>query len=141
MEAQFGDCRPFCSTVLCGAIIILIASAAAAQTGQDTAAEQKQSGVAVEFAEAASVLKGRAGSPECVWVGRRAVNLLWRQDPYRGYLDLYDRFGCPQHHIEIAFRCMIRQGGIGPKVADNVGQLVHACWIDPNRHARLLPPG
>ncbi len=122
-------------------MLVVIASAAAAQAQQDTAAEQSRSGVAAEFAEAASKLDGRAGSPECVWVGRRAVNLLWRHDPYPRYLDLYDRFGCPQHHIEIAFRCMTRQGGIYPKAPDNVGQLVHACWIDPNQHARLLPPG
>ena len=33
-----------------------------------------------EFAEAARLLPGPAGQPECVWLGRRVVNLLWRDD-------------------------------------------------------------
>src|SRR5262245_20519918 len=33
-----------------------------------------------EFAEAARVLGGPAARPECVWVGKRVVSLLWRDD-------------------------------------------------------------
>jgi len=50
-----------------------------------------------EFAEAAALLTGPAANPECVWLGRRVVNLLWRDDLDTAFrhLDLYDRFGCP----------------------------------------------
>src|SRR6476660_8511963 len=30
-----------------------------------------------EFAEAAQVINGPAGNPECVWLGRRVVRLMW----------------------------------------------------------------
>ncbi|HYP10273.1 MAG TPA: beta-1-3, beta-1-6-glucan biosynthesis protein, partial [Xanthobacteraceae bacterium] len=50
-----------------------------------------------EFAEAQHALNGPAGNPECVWLGRRVVSLLWRDDLDTAFrhLDLYDRFGCP----------------------------------------------
>ncbi|MGL1617790.1 hypothetical protein ACSTHL_23270, partial [Vibrio parahaemolyticus] len=48
-----------------------------------------------EFAEAAQVINGPAGNPECVWLGRRVVRLMWRDDLDTAFrhLDLYDRFG------------------------------------------------
>src|ERR1700681_710796 len=54
-----------------------------------------------EFAEAQHAINGPAGNPECVWLGRRVVNLLWRDDLDTAFrhLDLYDRFGCPSGHI------------------------------------------
>ena len=50
-----------------------------------------------EFAEAAQAINGPAGNPECVWLGRRVVVLMWRDDLDTAFrhLDLYDRFGCP----------------------------------------------
>jgi hypothetical protein len=59
---------------------------------------------AEQFAEAQRLLKGAAGNPECVWLGRRVVNLLWRDDMDTAFrhLDLYDRFGCPGAHIQAA---------------------------------------
>ncbi len=33
-----------------------------------------------EIAEATKTLVGPAGNPECVWLGRRVVSLLWRDD-------------------------------------------------------------
>src|SRR6476619_7950030 len=49
-----------------------------------------------EIAEATRLLTGPAGNPECVWLGRRVVSLLWRDDLDTAFrhLDLYDRFGC-----------------------------------------------
>ena len=43
------------------------------------------------------LVNGPAGNPECVWLGRRVVGLLWRDDMDTAFrhLDLYDRFGCP----------------------------------------------
>jgi hypothetical protein len=106
---------------------------AAAQN--DAAKEEKKK--IDEFAEAARVLSGAAGNPECVWLGRRVVNLLWRDDLDTAFrhLDLYDRFGCPAGHIQTTFRCVVRQGNIDPKAPESLSSRVHACWINPN-----LPP-
>jgi hypothetical protein len=88
-----------------------------------------------EFTEAAQAINGPAGNPECVWLGRRVVRLMWRDDLDTAFrhLDLYDRFGCPGGHIQAAFRCLTRFGGqIDPKVAETLDSRVHACWINPN---------
>src|SRR5262245_41198724 len=73
-----------------------------------------------EIAEATRTLTGPAGNPECVWLGRRVVNLLWRDDLDTAFrhLDLYDRFGCPSAHIQATFRCLVRQGNIDPKAQE-----------------------
>ena len=91
---------------------------------------QKQSN---EIAEAARVLTGAAGNPECVWLGRRVVGLLWRDDLDTAFrhMDLYDRFGCPSAHIQAAFRCLIRQGPIDAKAQETLNSRVFACWLDP----------
>jgi hypothetical protein len=101
----------------------------------DAAKEEKKK--IDEFAEAARVLSGPAGNPECVWLGRRVVNLLWRDDLDTAFrhLDLYDRFGCPAGHIQATFRCVVRQGNIDPKAPESLSSRVHACWINPN-----MPP-
>ena len=86
-----------------------------------------------EIAEATRVLTGPAGNPECVWLGRRVVNLLWRDDLDTAFrhLDLYDRFGCPSAHIQATFRCLVRQGNIDPKAQETLSGRVHACWLNP----------
>jgi len=87
-----------------------------------------------EFVEAAQALNGPAGNPECVWLGRRVVRLMWLDDLDTAFrhLDLYDRFGCPGGHVQATFRCLTRFGGqIDPKVADTLNSRVHACWINP----------
>jgi hypothetical protein len=87
-----------------------------------------------EFVEAAQVINGPAGNPECVWLGRRVVSLMWRDDLDTAFrhLDLYDRFGCPGGHVQAAFRCLTRFGGqIDPKIAETLSSRVHACWINP----------
>jgi hypothetical protein len=88
-----------------------------------------------EFAEAAQVINGPAGNPECVWLGRRVVRLMWRDDLDTAFrhLDLYDRFGCPGGHVQAAFRCLTRFGAqIDDKVQKSLDDRVHACWINPN---------
>lgn len=92
-----------------------------------------------EFAEAQRVLNGPAGNPECVWLGRRVVSLLWRDDLDTAFrhLDLYDRFGCPGGHIQATFRCLVLHASTidpkaaDPKAADSLNGRVHACWINP----------
>jgi hypothetical protein len=102
-----------------------------AQSGDPKADEKRKID---EFAEAARVLGGPAANPECVWLGRRVVNLLWRDDLDTAFrhLDLYDRFGCPSGHIQATFRCLVRLGSLDPKAAETLQARVHACWINPN---------
>jgi hypothetical protein len=118
---------------------------AAAQSGPDQRAQEPQKPPSAadagkdgqkkidEFAEAARLLGGPAANPECVWLGRRVVNLLWRDDLDTAFrhLDLYDRFGCPGGHIQATFRCVVRQGSIDPKAPESLNARVHACWINP----------
>lgn len=88
-----------------------------------------------EFAEAAQAINGPAGNPECVWLGRRVVRLMWRDDLDTAFrhLDLYDRFGCPGGHVQAAFRCLTRFGAqIDDKVPRSLDDRVHACWINPS---------
>src|SRR6476620_5628821 len=87
-----------------------------------------------EFAEAERLLGGPAANPECLWLGRRVVSLLWRDDLDTAFrhLDLYDRFGCPAGHIQTTFRCVVRQGEIDSKATDTLHTRVHACWINPD---------
>jgi hypothetical protein len=106
-------------------------------SGQDAAKEPQKPD---EFAEAQHLISGPAGNPECVWLGRRVVSLLWRDDLDTAFrhLDLYDRFGCPGAHIQASFRCLILHGNnIDPKAADSLNGRVHACWINP---ANPAPP-
>ena len=101
-----------------------------------------------EIAEASRLLTGPAGNPECVWLGRRVVNLLWRDDLDTAFrhLDLYDRFGCPSAHIQATFRCLIRQGHIDPKAPETLNGKIHACWLNPGMEpppataAKAAPP-
>jgi len=140
--------RTFC-VLLCAAAFIGSASAALAQSGgnakppetkspADTAKSAAEGQKKIdEIAEASRVLAGPAGNPECVWLGRRVVSLLWRDDLDTAFrhLDLYDRFGCPSAHIQATFRCLVRQGNIDPKAPESLNGRVHACWLNPG-----LPP-
>lgn len=122
-------------------------NAASAQSGDPRAPDQKQvPPIAAEapkdsqrktdeFVEAAQAINGPAGNPECVWLGRRVVNLMWRDDLDTAFrhLDLYDRFGCPGGHVQATFRCLVRFGGqIDNKVAETLNSRIQACWINPN---------
>jgi hypothetical protein len=87
-----------------------------------------------EFVEASQAINGPAGNPECVWLGRRVVRLMWLDDLDTAFrhLDLYDRFGCPGGHVQATFRCLTRFGGqIDPKVAETLSSRIHVCWINP----------
>ena len=99
-----------------------------------------------EFVEAQQAINGPAGNPECVWLGRRVVVLMWRDDLDTAFrhLDLYDRFGCPGGHVQATFRCLTRFGAqIDDKVPRSLDDRVHACWINPNAQpqaAAAQPP-
>jgi hypothetical protein len=128
---------------ICLAVVTPVILVAAAQTPEAKPADQqpvaapdaaKDTQKIDEFAEAQRVLSGPAGNPECVWLGRRVVSLLWRDDLDTAFrhLDLYDRFGCPSGHIQATFRCLVLHANtIDPKAADSLNGRVHACWINP----------
>jgi len=104
----------------------------AATTPSDAAKENQRK--VDQFSEAAQAINGPAGNPECVWLGRRVVQLVWVDDLDTAFrhLDLYDRFGCPGGHIQAAFRCLTRFGAqIDDKVPRSLSDHVHACWINP----------
>ena len=134
--------------VLAAALAIACAPPAAAQTGDQKTQDQKAAPSDAakdqkkidEFAEALRVLGGPAANPECVWLGRRVVGLMWRDDLDTAFrhLDLYDRFGCPGGHIQAAFRCLVRQGQIDSK-SETLSARVHACWINPTEPAPPPP--
>jgi hypothetical protein len=133
--------------MLCVVSMCASTSAALAQSGGAKPAEPQKPAAAAptdatakegqkkidEIAEASRVLTGAAGNPECVWLGRRVVSLLWRDDLDTAFrhLDLYDRFGCPSAHIQATFRCIVRQGNIDPKAPETLNGRVHACWLNP----------
>lgn len=107
------------------------AAAAPADAAKEASQAQRRTD---EFAEAAQAINGPAGNPECVWIGRRVVVLVWRDDLDTAFrhLDLYDRFGCPGGHIQATFRCLTRFAAqIDNKVPDSLTSRVHACWINP----------
>jgi hypothetical protein len=98
-----------------------------------------------EFVEAQQAINGPAGNPECVWLGRRVVRLMWLDDLDTAFrhLDLYDRFGCPGGHVQASFRCLTRFGAtIDDKVPRSLSDRIHACWINPGAQvqAAAAPP-
>jgi hypothetical protein len=99
-----------------------------------------------EFVEASQAINGPAGNPECVWLGRRVVRLMWLDDLDTAFrhLDLYDRFGCPGGHVQATFRCLTKFGAsIDPKAAETLNSRIHACWINPGvqpQAAASTPP-
>ena len=117
-------------------------SSALAQNADDKPPDQqsiernlaKEAQTAAEFAEAQRLLNGPAGNPECVWLGRRVVSLLWRDDMDTAFrhLDLYDRFGCPGGHIQAAFRCLVLNGNLNQKNPEGLNGRVQACWVNPS---------
>jgi len=129
-----------------GLVLLLGVGSALAQSGDKNAQDQSKAGPNAadvakdnqrktdQFVEAAQAINGPAGNPECVWLGRRVVQLVWVDDLDTAFrhLDLYDRFGCPGGHIQAAFRCLTRFAAqIDDKVPNSLRDHVHGCWINP----------
>jgi hypothetical protein len=140
--------------VLCAALFILavplapLTHAAHAQgadakaTDKKPAPGQQPAQPEDEYSEIQHQVTGPAGNPECVWLGRRVVSLLWRDDLDTAFrhLDLYDRFGCPAGHVQAAFRCLILHAAtIDPKAPDSLNGRIEACWINPTEPAPPPP--
>ena len=144
LQLQHAFLRPL---VVAGLALVIGIGSAAAQSGDPRAAQDQKAAAPSsaeaakdnqrrtdQYLEASQAINGPAGNPECVWLGRRVVRLMWNDDLDTAFrhLDLYDRFGCPGGHIQASFRCLTRFGGeIDPKVAESLNSHVHACWINP----------
>ena len=124
-------------TAALGAAMMFVANPTFAQNNEQKPAD-KEKPPAADTKEtqkkAERLLGGPAANPECLWLGRRVVSLLWRDDLDTAFrhLDLYDRFGCPAGHIQATFRCLVRQGNIDAKATDTLNSRVHGCWVNPN---------
>ena len=139
----------FCATSPLPGLALLIGSGGAfAQSGTPAPQDQSKAPAANaadankdnqrktdEFVEASQAINGPAGNPECVWLGRRVVRLMWRDDLDTAFrhLDLYDRFGCPGGHVQAdlplpdpLWRPDRPQGG-----RNALDSRIHACWINP----------
>jgi hypothetical protein len=108
--------------------------------GQPPAADQKTPEPNAQheleqIAEASRQMTGPAASFECIWNGIRVVSLLHRDDLDTALrqLQIYDRFGCPSAHVQIAFRCYLRPSG--PKDAKGEATFEREraleCWVNP----------
>jgi hypothetical protein len=94
-------------------------------------AKEARAKAAREFAEAAKLPKN-AGLPECLWTGRLAASLLYRNDvdTAKRYMDLFERFSCPADHLKLAIRCVLR---LWPRQgAEMLADRVQACWVNPD---------
>ncbi len=69
---------------------------------------------------------------ECAWIGQRIISLLWRDDVNTASAQtrFYERFGCPEEHLPVAFRCVIEQSESQPEQND-LNARVYACWMAP----------
>jgi hypothetical protein len=131
---------------LMGAALLILPAFALAQGGDQKPPEppKPQAGQPAEpgkeekkkidlFAEAARLVRGPAGSAECVWSGTRVIKRLVQEDLDAAlrHLELYDRFGCPGEHVQGAFRCFVKQGDLDRKAVESINNRVDACWLEP----------
>lgn len=151
LQARFSVLRYF---VVPGLALMLGLGSALAQSGAPQNGDQSGKSAAAaaeaakenqrktdEFAEASQAINGPAGNPECVWLGRRVVQLMYRDDLDTAFrhLDLYDRFGCPGGHVQATFRCLTRfLPQIDDKVANSLNNRIHTCWINPNAQPQAV---
>jgi hypothetical protein len=136
--------------------LILSSNPILAQGSEPKAGSQRQPGTDAEvrkktdmFAEAARLLSGPAGNPECFDLGWKTLVLLSRDDLDTAFrhMELYDRFGCPFGHIQAAYRCFLLQINAEKAAAEkaqgatdksqstpdktDVKVGAQACWITP----------
>lgn len=124
--------------ILLGAALIAVPPLHA-QNGDPKQAEQAKGEAAKDATprpDDSGEVGGPAGRGECIWLGERAVGLMWKDDLDTAFrhLELYDRFGCPSEHVQVSFRCVVRQGNIDQKdqkATDAFNTRVHSCWINP----------
>lgn len=75
--------------------------------------------------------RGPAFKEECVWVGKRIVNLLSRDDAMAAndFVPFYGHFGCPGDHLAKAFGCVVTN--TDPSENEALADRIDVCWDDP----------
>lgn len=75
--------------------------------------------------------RGPAFKGECVWVGKRIVNLLSRDDAMAAndFMPFYAQFGCPGDHLAKAVGCVVTNSE--PSENEALADRIDACWDDP----------
>lgn len=68
---------------------------------------------------------------ECMWLGKRTITVLLRDDliASKGFLEIYTNLGCPIQHIGRAFGCATPAANHSQ--ASDVKTWVDACWDNP----------
>jgi hypothetical protein len=138
-DMRFG-CMRVAAACLTVAFLGVADDHAVAQTTRQTAFDRPASSDAGidskidKYVEAGKTLGGPAPKPECPWLGKRVVSLLWRDDLDNAFrnLDLYDQSGCSAGHIQTAFRSVIRQGNIDLKAQGLLNGRIQSCWVNSN---------
>lgn len=76
--------------------------------------------------------RGPAYKEECVWVGKRVVSLLARDDAMAAgdFMPFYRQFGCPEDHLTRAFGCAVAT--TDPSENEALADRIDQCWDDPN---------
>jgi hypothetical protein len=84
--------------------------------------------------------RGPAFKGECVWVGKRIVNLLSRDDAMAAndFMPFYGHFGCPQDHLAKSFGCVVTN--TDPSENEALADRIDACWDDPKAEFPHEPP-
>lgn len=83
--------------------------------------------------------RGPAFKEECVWVGKRVVNLLSRDDAMAAndFMPFYGQFGCPGEHLAKAFGCVV--ANTDPSENEALADRIDACWDDPKAALAKAP--
>lgn len=85
--------------------------------------------------------RGPAYKEECVWVGKRVVSLLSRDDAMAAsdFMPFYSQFSCPQEHIAKAFACVVTDKD--PSENEALADRIDVCWDNPDAEFPLNSPG
>lgn len=75
--------------------------------------------------------RGPVAANQCVWVGKRIINLLMRDDAMgaNDFMPFFTVFECSQSHLADAFGCVIANRALSDNSA--VGDQIDSCWSDP----------
>lgn len=84
--------------------------------------------------------RGPAYKEECVWVGKRVVSLLARDDAMAAndFMPFYSQFGCPQEHIAKAFACVVTNKD--PSENEALADRIDICWDNTDAEFPATPP-
>jgi hypothetical protein len=130
------------------AALVCVALAVAAPVAASAQSQDKDSKAAADaktadqrkidfYAEVSRSTTGPAANLECVRHGTTIVSLLWNEDIDTAlrHLQLYDRFNCPNQHLQLAYRCSLHQPpnskNADPLSVSPIMKLAGDCWMNP----------